>query len=106
MKRVILNLIFVAPAIFLFVSCNSVEEDVRDSSIGSVVTGETTDAESFFGRMRQANIEAREQEERERNLETVRAFNLKTGRYEFVPLDSLQHWNEEERRWEFQPSAE
>ena len=104
MKRAILNLLLLTPT-FLIFACKSVEEDVRGSSIGSVVTGETTNVEGFFGLMRRANIEAQEQEERERNQETVRAFNLKTGRYEFVPMDSIQHWNEEERRWEFHPVA-
>ena len=101
MKRAILILTIITPAFLILVACNSVEEGVRDSSIGSVVTGETSDVEGFFGRMRQANVEAREQEERERNQETVRALNLKTGRYEFVPLDSLQHWNDDGEALEY-----
>ena len=97
------SLVFLLSGAFLVGGCTSVEEGVKESSIGSVVTGETTDVEGFFERVRRQNQEDRDQKERNRNRDTVRAYNLKTGKYEFVPSDSLQRWNEEERRWEFHP---
>ena len=67
------------------------------------MSGETTDFDAYLAKVRSKNEEARQEETRQYNKATVRAFNLKTGKYQYVPADSLQRWNEEEKRWEFNP---
>ncbi len=76
---------------------------VAESPLGSVLAGETTGLEGYIEKVRNSNEQARQEELREMNKETVRAFNLSTGQYEYVETDSLQRWNEEEKRWEFTP---
>ncbi len=76
---------------------------VQESPFGSVVSGETTGIEGYIAKIKESNEQVRQEEKREMNKDTVRAFNLSTGQYEYVEPDSLQRWNEEEKRWEFQP---
>ena len=59
----------------------------------------------YLERVGSKNAQARAEATREYNKETVRAFNLKTDKYQYVPADSLQRWNESEKRWEFAPDG-
>ena len=59
--------------------------------------------EDYLEKISQSNKMAREDELREMNKDTVRAFNLSTGQFEYIETDTLQRWNEEEKRWEFTP---
>ena len=76
---------------------------VEESPFGSVLSGETTGIEGYIAKIKESNEQARQEEKRELNQDTVKAYNLDTGSYEYVESDSLQHWNEEEKRWEFRP---
>ena len=76
---------------------------VSESPLGSVLQGETTGLEDYLEKISQSNKMAREDELREMNKDTVRAFNLSTGQFEYIETDTLQRWNEEEKRWEFTP---
>jgi hypothetical protein len=58
----------------------------------------------YAGEVTRANEATRDAEQFEVNREATRAYNTATGRYEFVPEDSEQRWNEEEQRWEFSPA--
>lgn len=120
MNRMIFSLLAlgIIPAQFFLSGCQTTGDSVarpvvtgvQESPIGSVVQGQAGGVEGYLEKVRQSNEAARQEETREINKETVRAYNLDTGKYEYVPLDSLQKWNEEEKRWEFrerpQPGGE
>ena len=82
----------------------TISEGFRESPIGSVATGETRSVKSYLKKVEQENIKAREAEQFEFNKQETRAYNTETGRYEYVPEDSQQRWNEEKQRWEFTPA--
>lgn len=80
-------------------------ENFRETPIGGLIAGQTYPDE-YLRKVEKANIEAQEADALERNAPTERAFNTKTKRYEYVPKDTVQRWNEEAQRWEFTPERE
>lgn len=60
-------------------------------------------ANQFAGAVTAANTESRAAEQFEVNRVPTRAYNTTTGRYEYLPEDTQQRWNEAEKRWEFTP---
>ncbi len=111
MKRVLVNLSSAAISLFLWTGCQNpdhsplrpVATGVQESPLGSVVSGETTGIDGYIAKIKESNEQVRQEETREMNQDTVKAFNLDTGQYEYVEPDSLQHWNEEKKRWEYRP---
>lgn len=69
---------------------------------GALVRGEIQ-ADEYLDKIKEANIEARETEQFEFNREPTRAYNTKTGKFEYVPDGATQKWNEQTQRWEFTP---
>ena len=90
-------------ALLLFTSCKSVDQGFRESPIGSVVTGETSGVKGYLNKVEESNIQQQQQEEFEYHKSNVRAYNLKTGKYEHPPKHLEPEWNEEQGRWEFSP---
>jgi hypothetical protein len=72
------------------------------SPTGALLRGRIA-PDQYLREVERANIETREQEQREFNRENTRAYNTRTGRYEYVPADTQQYWNEHAKRWEFTP---
>ncbi len=89
----------------LLAGCSSTDflGSVKDSPIASLVVGDTYPDE-YLQKVEAANRSARRQEQLETNTPTERAYNTVSGRYEFVPADTEQRWNEKEQRWEFTPT--
>lgn len=82
---------------------DTIVQDTKTSPIGRLVSGDI-EAGEYFQAVEEANIESREREERERNYsDSTKAYNTETGRYEYVPRDTQQKWNDEKQRWEFTP---
>jgi hypothetical protein len=69
---------------------------------GALIRGELK-ADEYFGAITEANEKERENESLLMNLEPTRAFNTKSGKFEYVPEGTTQKWNEETQRWEFTP---
>lgn len=99
-SRYVLGALF---AIAFCTGCSTVQEEAKEPTSGPVGSSDTAQLEGYLERVGSKNAQARAEETREYNKETVRAFNLKTGKYQYVPIDSLQRWNETEKRWEFEP---
>ena len=85
------------------VGCETGQQGITKSPARAATSSAPNDLEGFIQKVKRTNEEARDREMREQNVEAVRAFNRETGKYEYVPLDSLQYWNEKEKRWEFTP---
>ena len=51
----LIKIILVSVALCGLSACESVKEDARQTPIGSVVTGDTTDADSYLQRITQTN---------------------------------------------------
>jgi hypothetical protein len=79
-----------------------VADGIRNSPIGSLARGEIA-PDQYFERVREANEADHQRESLDRGRDNTMAFNTITGRYEFVPPDTQQRWNEETLRWEFTP---
>ena len=92
--------------VVLLAGCASPEapegESRASSPTGALVRGEIK-ADEYLEKITEANVEARESEQFEFNREPTRAYNTKTGRFEYVPEGAAQKWNEENQRWEFTP---
>ncbi len=69
---------------------------------GGLLRGELSPDE-YFGAITKANEKDREEQQFLLNREPTRAYNIKTGRIEYVPEGTTQKWNEEHQRWEFTP---
>jgi hypothetical protein len=72
------------------------------SPAGGLLSGELSPDE-YFGAITKANERDREEQQFMLNREPTRAYNIKTGRIEYVPEGTVQKWNEEYQRWEFTP---
>lgn len=72
------------------------------SPTGALLRGEIA-PDQYFSEVRRANVETREQEQFEVNKDPTRAYNIRTGRVEYVPEDTQQFWNPDRQRWEFVP---
>lgn len=75
------------------------------SPTGALLRGEIA-ADNYLEAIKQANVQAREQEQFEVNKEQTRAYNTQTGRFEYVPEGTIQKWNETNQRWEFTPARQ
>ena len=73
-----------------------------DSPTTALVRGEIT-ADEYLDAIEEANEEERANAQFEFNKEPTRAYNTKTGRFEYVPEGTSQSWNEDTQRWEFTP---
>ena len=62
--------------------------------------------ESYADDLTAKNNAAHEEAMIDMNLETVRAYNTKSKKFEYVERDTVQKWNEEEKRWEISPPGE
>lgn len=51
----ILKLVFVIFVLFTLSACESIKQDARQTPIGSVVSGETKDTDSYFKRVTETN---------------------------------------------------
>ncbi len=60
-------------------------------------------ADEYADEITAANIQTQQAAQFEVNREPTRAYNTKSGNYEYVPEDTQQRWNEEDQRWEFTP---
>lgn len=80
--------------------CAGGPEPAHPTPLGSLLSG-TIAPEEYLQEVEQANRAAQEQERLDFNRETERAYNTRTGRYEYVPRDTTQRWNPETGRWEF-----
>ncbi len=91
----------------MFSGCTTQEagQNFRETPIGGLIAGQTYPDE-YLRKVEQANLQAREAENLERNSPTERAYNTVTGRYEYVPKDTEQRWNEQQQRWEFTPARD
>lgn len=104
MKWIIVHLL----AVLLLAGCASgipgEEQSQSNASTptGALIRGELK-ADEYFGAITKANEQERENEQLLMNLEPTRAFNTKSGKFEYVPEGTTQKWNEETQRWEFTP---
>ena len=60
--------------------------------------------EDYTDRMTAANEAANEEVQLDLNRDSIRVYNTKTKRYQYVERDTAQNWNEEEQRWEYTPT--
>lgn len=60
-------------------------------------------ADEYRDAVAHTNERQRAQEAFETNRVPTRAYNTRTGRFEFVPQDTVQAWNPDTQRWEFTP---
>lgn len=88
----------------IFVCGCTSDEVAKASPTVRLLRGEIA-ADQYAGELTRANAEVRSGEQFEVNREPTRAYNTATGRYEFVPEDTEQRWNEAEQRWEFTPAG-
>jgi hypothetical protein len=93
-------------AALLLAGCASSEAPEGESRAltptGALVRGELS-ADQYLGAIKEANVEAREADQFEFNREPTRAYNTKSGKFEYVPDGATQKWNEATQRWEFTP---
>lgn len=50
-----LPIITILSAAFALAACNAVEDDAKNTPIGSVITGKTTDADTYLKRVSETN---------------------------------------------------
>jgi hypothetical protein len=97
------------PAALVLSGCGTMEPTdglgKSRSPTQALVRGEIT-ADEYLGAVRQANEEARADDQFEVNKEPTRAYNTQTGRFEYVPEGTYQKWNEQTQRWEFTPLSD
>lgn len=103
--RAFLSALVIVSALFSGCTTQDAGQSFRDTPMGGLIAGQTYPDE-YLQKVEEANIQAREAEKLERNSPTERALNTATGRYEYVPKDTKQRWNEQEQRWEFTPERE
>ena len=77
-------------------------EEKAQTPTGALIRGQLSPDE-YFGAVKKANEKERANEQFLMNREPTRAYNTKTGRFEYVPEGNSQSWNEETQRWEFTP---
>jgi len=98
-------ILLLAAVILVMAGCatgSDSEETSRASPTAALIRGELT-TEEYLEAVKQANEEDRRTEQFEANKEPTRAYNTKTGRFEYVPEGTIQKWNEQTQRWEFTP---
>ena len=111
MNRVLIKLSCLAMSLILWTGCQTPEnppsepvaEKVEEAPPTPVVSDEIIGIEGYIAKISESNLQARQEKIREMNQDTVKAYNLDSGNYEYVETDSLQRWNEEKKRWEFRP---
>ena len=82
---------------------DAIDRGLNESPTVGLLRGDVSRAE-YTDRLTQANENARAEVEIEANLSPSRAYNTRTGRYEFAPEGANVQWNDEARRWEFTPA--
>lgn len=82
---------------------NKALSPLKGSPLGSVVSGKTRNIDDYLKRVEEKNIEDQREAQFEVGREEERVFNLKSGKYEYLPKDADKRWNEDEQRWEFNP---
>ncbi len=92
-------------SLFWFSGCAGFEEIENESPTVRMLRGDLDPGE-YREAVKQTNERQRAQDALERNRESTRAFNTKSGKFEFVPQDTKQEWNPETERWEFTPEKE
>ena len=97
-----LSLLFLLPALLLLAACSS---DPSISPTGALISGNLK-SDEYLGAVKKANEATNEQELFEANRVPTRAYNTNTGKFEYVPEDTEQFWNEKTKRWEFTPVVE
>ncbi len=102
MKSAVLPSLICAGALLLSTGCGTFGEYEADSPTVRLLRGEIT-ANQFRDDVAHTNERQRADEAFEQNRVPTRAFNTKTGRFEFVPQDTVQSWNPDTQRWEFTP---
>lgn len=100
MSRFLCSLIVLGSAC-LFVGCTS--NDLAEASPTVRLFRGQIKPDQYAGELTRANEETRDAEQFDVNRQPTRAYNTASGKFEFVPEDTEQHWNEKEQRWEFTP---
>ena len=89
------SILLLAASVLVLTGCASKSSDSegtrRASPTAALLRGELT-TEQYLEAVKDANEE-----------EPTRAYNTRTGRFEYVPEGTIQKWNEETQRWEFTP---
>lgn len=85
------------PLCLLCVGCAS-----SNSPTAALIRGDIA-ADQYFDAVSEANRQSNADAAFETNRDPTRAFNTKTGKFEYVREDTDQSWNEETQRWEFTP---
>lgn len=86
----------------LLAGCSSFSDIETRSPTLALLRGDIT-PDQYDDALTAANERVAAEEEFERNKVPTRAYNTKTGKFEFVPEDTQQQWNPETERWEFTP---
>jgi len=99
------SILLLATVVLALAGCatqSDTEATRRSSPTAALLRGELT-TEQYLEAVKQANEEDRRTEQFEANKEPTRAYNTRTGRFEYVPEGTIQKWNEQTQRWEFTP---
>lgn len=96
---------FVGGLLFLQVGCGSMGDIQAESPTLQLLRGDLH-PEDYREAVTAVNERERAREAFERNREPTRAYNTKTGKFEYLPEDSAQEWNPETERWEFTPNED
>jgi len=94
-------------AIFL-TGCQSgtIRDGIHNSPTAKFLRGET-DSEGYYNELKEQNQAHTDQLIAEENSDEFRAFNLETGKFEYVDKGfPFKTWNSEKNRWEFYPIRE
>lgn len=92
-------------SLFLFSGCSSdtVKDGIHNSPTARFLRGET-DNGGYYNEMKAQNEAYNDQQTFDMNREEYRAYNLDTGKFEYIdPEYEFRTWNEAEQRWEFKP---
>lgn len=92
-------------SLFLFSGCSSdtVRDGIHNSPTARFLRGET-DNGGYYNEMKAQNEAYNDQQTFDMNREEYRAYNLDTGKFEYIdPEYEFRTWNEAEQRWEFKP---
>lgn len=102
MKSSALALLLCGCGLLVGSGCAGLGEYETDSPTLRLIRGEIH-PDQFGDAVSETNERQRAQEAFEHNRVPTRAYNTRTGRFEFVPQDTVQSWNPQTERWEFTP---
>jgi hypothetical protein len=98
----------ITTAAILLTGCQSgtIRDGIHNSPTAKFLRGET-DREEYYNNLKEQNQAHLDQQIIEENAAEFRAFNLETGKFEYVEKDfPFKTWNDEKKRWEFYPIRE